>query len=188
MSEHESKRPTAPEVRTYWQGIAEDAAVLWHETTYPSGMIETVGPGGLVVYGPVTWKKLQAVALSKLTTMRPGFPEFEGADPPDAATLARRWNSAANVGKREDIRRMIEEKEYRENYTATFEPRQLDESTTDFYTRVSEYYRMRTALTGRPTQDLATAAEVPRTTAARWVREARVRGYLPATSKGRTSS
>jgi hypothetical protein len=188
MSERKKRVRDESEVREYWQAISEDAAVRWRQETFPSGGVETYGPIALVVYGEVSWRRLQEVELSKLTTMRPGFPEFDTESPPNETELARLWNSAANTRKRADIQRMIEDPDYRKDYRATFEPRQPDEPIGDFYARVAEYYRMRTILTGRPTSDLATAADVPKSTASRWVREARIRGFLPQTSKGRSAS
>ena len=176
------------EVREYWQAISESAAVRWKQETFPNGAIETIGPRALVVYGEISWRRLQKVELSKLTTLRPGFPEFDTEAPPTEAHLAQRWNSAANKRKREDIKRMVEDPDYRKGYRASFEPRTADESVGDFYARVAEFYRMRTILTGQPTSDLATAADVPKSTASRWVREARSRGFLPQTSKGRSAS
>jgi len=188
MSERMKKVRGESEVREYWQGISGDAAVRWRQETFPSGGVETYGPIALVVYGDVSWRRLQEVALSKLTTMRPGFPEFDTESPPNERLLAQRWNSAPNKRKRADIERMIEDPDYRKEYRATFEPRQSDESVGDFYARVADYYRMRMALTGRPTSDLATAADVPKSTASRWVREARIRGFLSKTIKGRSAS
>jgi hypothetical protein len=188
MSERIKKVLDRSEVREYWQAISESAAVRWRQETFPNGSMETVGPLALVVYGDVSWRRLQEVGLSKLTTLRPGFPEFDTEAPPTETLLAQRWNSAANKRKREDIERMIKDPDYRKGYRASFEPRQADETVGDFYARVAEFYRMRTILTGQPTSDLATAADVPKSTASRWVREARSRGFLPQTSKGRSAS
>lgn len=188
MSERIKKVLDRSGVREYWQAISESAVVRWREETFPGGSTETVGPLALVIYGDISWRRLQEVGLSKLTTLRPGFPEFGEEAPPTETELARLWNSAANKRKREDIERMINDPDYRKGYRASFEPRQTDESVGDFYARVAEFYRMRTTLTGQPTSDLATAADVPKSTASRWVREARSRGFLPQTSKGRSAS
>lgn len=185
MSERKRATSTA---RDYWQGVSAHAAVQWHEVTHPAGMIETVGPVGLVFYGNVSWRGLQDLELARMTTMRPGFPEFEGTTPPDPETLRRRWESDANRRKREEVRRLVEDPDFRKSYKSSFVPKGQDETAGDFYNRVSDFYRMRQALTGTPTSDLAEAAGVPKTTAARWVREARARGYLPTTKRGRGSS
>lgn len=184
----ERKKPPSTGLRRYWQGVSTAAAVRWEEETYPTGATITTGPTAVVFYGDVSWRALQDLELAKMTPVRAGFPEWDQDDPPQEDDLARRWSSPANERKREEVRRMVEDPDFRATYRATFEHRQTEESAGDFYARVADYYRMRTALTGRPTQDLAVAAGVPKTTAARWVREARIRGYLAPTKKGRTSS
>ncbi len=54
-----------------------------------------------------------------------------------------------------------------------------------FYGLVAEHYRARLTTGRRPAHELAAASGVPVTTVHRWVREARRRGFLPATQKGR---
>lgn len=61
------------------------------------------------------------------------------------------------------------------------------ESPDDFYRRVAKVYRALTPTSGRPTTEIARLADVPRSTAARWVRQARLRKFLPPTSQGRVS-
>jgi hypothetical protein len=50
----------------------------------------------------------------------------------------------------------------------------------EFYERVAAAYRVAAARTGRPVRAIAAEAGVPRSTAARWVKEARRRGKLGA--------
>jgi hypothetical protein len=54
-----------------------------------------------------------------------------------------------------------------------------------FYKRVAEVYRELVGWTNRPAVELAEANGVPVTTAHRWVKEARRRGFLPPGQKGR---
>lgn len=54
-----------------------------------------------------------------------------------------------------------------------------------FYRRVAELYSRFAEETNAPAKALAVEARVPVTTAHRWVREARRRGFLPAGRKGR---
>lgn len=54
-----------------------------------------------------------------------------------------------------------------------------------FYKRVAEVYRELAGWTNRPAVELAAANKVPVTTAHRWVKEARRRGFLPPGQKGR---
>ena len=67
-------------------------------------------------------------------------------------------------------------------------PKQPGESADDFYRRVAAFYRAALERDGKPTAAIVATAGVPKTTAARWVREARQRGFLPPTHRGRTQA
>jgi hypothetical protein len=54
-----------------------------------------------------------------------------------------------------------------------------------FYRRVAEAYQEYVPQTKAPATDIAAEADVPLTTAHRWIREARRRGFLPPARKGR---
>jgi hypothetical protein len=55
----------------------------------------------------------------------------------------------------------------------------------EFYATVASTYRHLVTATARPVAELADANEVPRTTAHRWVKEARRRGMLPPGRPGK---
>ncbi|MGH3942519.1 MAG: hypothetical protein ACRDTG_28630 [Pseudonocardiaceae bacterium] len=55
----------------------------------------------------------------------------------------------------------------------------------NFYRLVAHVYRDHVASTRAPAKELAEEAKVPVTTAHRWIREARRRGFLPPASKGK---
>lgn len=55
----------------------------------------------------------------------------------------------------------------------------------DFYRRVAALYRDLSALTRAPAVAIAEGADVPVTTARRWIKEARARGFLPAGRAGK---
>jgi len=55
----------------------------------------------------------------------------------------------------------------------------------EFYQRVAVAYSHLAARSNRPAADLADRNDVPRSTAHRWVKEARRRGFLPPGQKGR---
>lgn len=55
----------------------------------------------------------------------------------------------------------------------------------EFYATVASTYRHLVTSTARPVAELADANEVPRTTAHRWVKEARRRGMLPPGRPGK---
>lgn len=48
----------------------------------------------------------------------------------------------------------------------------------DFYAAIADAYRQLDAVVGKPTTNIAIVANVPHTTAARWVHEARRQGHL----------
>ena len=54
-----------------------------------------------------------------------------------------------------------------------------------FYRQVARYYRSLAARVRAPAMALAEANEVPVTTARRWIKEARARGFLPAGRAGK---
>jgi hypothetical protein len=58
----------------------------------------------------------------------------------------------------------------------------------DFYRRVARQYTAYLEASGAPTAGIAEAAEVPRSTAVRWVHQARKRGLLPPTTQGKARS
>jgi hypothetical protein len=65
---------------------------------------------------------------------------------------------------------------------------EIEEAKKDFfYKTVARIYEAAVRATGKPVEAVALAYEAPRTSAANWVREARVRGYLPPTTKGRAT-
>jgi hypothetical protein len=55
----------------------------------------------------------------------------------------------------------------------------------EFYATVASTYRHLVSATAKPVVELALANEVPRTTAHRWVKEARRRGMLPPGRSGK---
>jgi len=59
------------------------------------------------------------------------------------------------------------------------------EPAAEFYWRVSVAYKWLDRQGRTPTSDIAEIAKVPHTTAAKWVREARVRGLLEPTTRGK---
>jgi hypothetical protein len=54
-----------------------------------------------------------------------------------------------------------------------------------FYRQIASIYSALAAASNRPAVELAAANNVPLTTAHRWVKEARRRGFLPPGQKGR---
>lgn len=180
----------------HWQGISATTAVLWGFRDYDWGQ-EHFGPVGIVIWGDVTTKAL-AVPLSRLAPNQYGLPTYPGLVPPDADDLARDWDKhefqrdqfAASHGSATSAR----SRQAKKNQAApagapilmAFERRQTGESTDDFYARVAEFYIAAIPLTGKPRKALEEAAGVTKAIAARWVQEARKRGFLVQTSRGRS--
>ena len=75
----------------------------------------------------------------------------------------------------------------RESGKYTFEHRRAGESTGEFYQRVAIFYRCLVGEGEYPTKTIEKAGAVPPATARRWVNEARRRGFLAATKRGRVS-
>jgi hypothetical protein len=63
--------------------------------------------------------------------------------------------------------------------------RREGEHPDDFSKRVAQHYRRFAAASSKPTKDLAGHAGVPLPTMRSWIREARLRGYLPPGTRGK---
>lgn len=179
------------EDRFYWQGIDDRTAVAWYTFTDKHGVTGTEGPVGLVQWGWVTWESLQGVGLSKLVCSRSGYPEWEQEEPPSWNDLEEEWARGARARARAARRTPADvQGEARAAWLAgrgeRLLPKQPLESPERFYRRVAAFYRAAMERDGKPTSAIMESAGVPKTTAARWVREARQRGFLPPTQKGRT--
>lgn len=143
------------------------------------------GPFGFVAWGDVDTAALH-VPPSRLAPNLPGYPEWVHEPPPTEDEIARAWKTHAGARTRAHDgprfgRKASEDAE-------ALEHRRDDESADDFYKRVASFYVREMRTSGKPTRDIETAAGVRRPTAARWVREARARGFLRPTTKGRTRS
>jgi hypothetical protein len=62
-----------------------------------------------------------------------------------------------------------------------------DSDRKHFYERVTRVYLTASGVSGKPVEAVAEEFGVPRTTAVNWVREARVRGYLPPAQRGKAT-
>lgn len=196
--------------RYFWQALSQRCAVLWTEKITATESTVT-GPMGFVLWGQVDAASLR-IPLSRLSHNRVGFPIWEQREPPTAKEMARKWaatqreRSRAQLAEQqaiirrhprirdEDIQSPLEDGleayfssmrvGWPEGSMPKFRVRGKDETVEAFYERVADFYRVAAVATGKPTLALGQAGGVPKTTAARWVREARWRGFLPTTSKG----
>lgn len=163
--------------RTYWQAIGPREAVQWIETDNADGTTSTVGPEALVMFRPVEFAALRSVPLANLQPHVVGYPEFQQDEPPTPLDIAAAWQATART--RAVATRRSESK------LGAFKKRGTNESVSAFYERVGEFYRHAMRVSDSPVQLLALSAKVRHSTASRWVREARARGYLPPTTRGR---
>lgn len=177
--------------RFYWQAISDCAAVAWSEAMGEAGPVVT-GPVGLVMWGTVNWTGLQGVQLSRLISSRPGYPEWNQVEPPTWDQIRKEWTASAGMRGQGTILSASASGSVRSRISGTatarliFGHRGERESADAFYRRVADFYTRAVNESGKPTQALAESADVPRSTAARWVSQARKRGFLAPTSKGRS--
>lgn len=172
----------------FWQAISDHAAVKWREKRSRTVVASTfTGPIGFVTWGPLRAVDLQ-VRITALSLPRDDQPKWYQEQPPTHDEIRRRYNSAefrrlrerSKLADAEFIARELESGRH-------FEARQPGESTDKFYERVAAFYKEAIVATGKPTQTLTLAANVPRATAGRWVHEARKRGFLPKAVRGRAT-
>lgn len=164
----------------YWQAIGPREAVQWIEYER-GGETQVQGPTGLVSYqgsegaDRIDADYLRSIPIGRQMPHRNGYAEFQQIDAPGVAQLDKAWLDE----------RAVRQRKIGEAKALLFAPRTEDESPDDFYARVADFYLRAMASSGEPTKMLATVADVPKTTAARWVREARARGHLDPTTRGR---
>ena len=182
------------ESKYFWQGISDRAAVLWRLVDLGEDMAGTEGPIGLVMWGNITWDGLQSIGLSRLTDRRAGFPEWWQEEPPDAGEIKTQWELGAPARAEADrhapprIGDLLSVDTEPASGRLLLAPRQPGEDPSAFYARIASFYRVTMSYGGKPTTAIAESAGVPKTTAARWVREARQRNFLSPTTKGRSRS
>jgi hypothetical protein len=169
-------RERRDDVEDYWQVLSETTAVRWTMHFGADGKAERVtGPHGLVMHDDVSVETVRGIPLSRLQPYLPGHTMLNQSEPPTADQVSKAWRYSAPARSRAARGGGLE----------PFTPRLPDETADEFYQRVAKAYRLAARLTGQPLKWIMEAADVPKTTAARWVREARTRGYLDPTTRGR---
>jgi hypothetical protein len=198
--------------RYFWQALNSRAAVLWHERESGEDR-STEGPMGLVMWGLLDAAALR-FSLSELSFDRAGYPVWEREEPPSESELERAWRESSGARFRayleslqelaleglsvDELEDMPERTDLEDLLRHTvkglpadalppFRRRARSETADDFYARVAKFYKGAVAIGQPPLVSLQENARVPKTTAARWVREARARGFLALTTRGRTS-
>jgi hypothetical protein len=170
---------SAGKIHVYWQVIGMFDAIKWAEFRLDETSSKIFGPESLVMYRHVDVGAIRGLALSKMQPHQKGYPELHQHDAPTEDQVRRAW-----IDSQDDRT----DGESLDPQLKSFAHRARGESTSDFYQRVATFYRTAAPATGRPIKALGDAADIPKTTAARWVREARLRGYLEPTLRGRVKN
>jgi len=182
----------------------------WHDATFA-----TWGPAGVVMYGAVDSERMRDLSLSRLSLRLGGRPSWRGEDAPDATEVERLWKAERRYRAKLQQRAAAELERLADGQPtywtgdqhvtptlpvmgdfsryfaldapgrATFTPKQPGETADAFYRRVAAFYLLAAEHSGKPLQAICEGAGVPKTTAARWAREARGRGFLPETTRGK---
>ncbi len=163
---------------TCWTAYGADIAICWKATAGGSEEGHTgTEPCGLVVYGLIDSTRLRTIKLARVSPDPLRHPQWPRPEPPSQAELASAW---AESGMRAAARgRLVPTGDRR------LQVRRPGETPDDFYQRVASFYSWAAATTGTPLKEISRDTGANKSTAARWVREARRRGYLPATTRGR---
>lgn len=155
--------------RCYWRTPAPDLAVR----------VEDNVPVAVVVYDPggVKASELRNVTAALLHEEEKAFPISTEEAAPPRSVVNEPWEWAL-AEMREDLQRARVADGWlllatREAWLLERTPGQ---SPGDFYRNVAEFHRLAVDLVEHGTKAISVVAEVPHTTAARWVREARRRG------------
>jgi len=181
--------------RIYWQGISDRAAVAWEEVSEGDSVVVR-GPVGLISWGQLSWQSLQDLGLSRLSSSRKGYPIWDQVEPPSKQEIEQAWKKgvrargAVRFGGSADAT-LIKGRSAvvpKQGVESTLQPKGTGESAEDFYKRVAIHYKLAIENNGKPLQSIIESTGAAKSTAARWVREARVRGFLPPTTRGRKMS
>ncbi len=160
----------------WWTVVSESAAVQWEG---PDPDDEAPGSGNgvtvakaLIIYNDISSDALRSLQWGRIHPW--GLPRWKGDDvAPTERQIRELWEEASTA---------IDEHPDPE---PGMWPRGDLELIDAFYRRVATFYKWAIRNTGAPTQALADVTDVPKSTAARWVREARARGLLPKTTQGK---
>lgn len=168
---------------SHWVAVSEYVAVGFADA---EGVQVAVG---MVCYAPITTERLRDLSVGFLTNVESHWPRWDSPSPPSPDELRRRWRKeivgvviTVQVGNAPAAPVHSTRVEKVEDEPTL---KRLDGELPDaFYARVAQFYMHFQDVTQRPTTSIAQAGQVPYTTAAKWVREARKRGHLAPSDKG----
>ena len=181
--------------RIYWLGISDRAAVAWEEERDGDSVVVR-GPVGLITWGQLSWQSLQDLGLSRLSSSRKGFPVWDQAEPPTKKEIEQAWKRGMKARGGARFGGSAQATLIKGSSASAPVPgvgpklrlKDAGESAEDFYKRVAIHYKLAIESDGKPLQAIIESTGVTKSTAARWVREARARGFLPPTTRGRKMS
>lgn len=174
-----------------WQAHSAVIAVRWTLDVTSDERGVPAAPDAVVIYsdysdeaGGIGYRDLSLRVTDLRYRPESGWPTWRGeagdlyVPPPNQAELLQSW-----VATEAARSKLIRQREL-EAPPTKFDPRAAGEDARWFYARVAVFYKDAEPW-GKPTMRLSQAAEVPYSTAAAWVHQARSRGYLPPTTPGR---
>jgi len=169
-----------------WQAVNEYTVAQWVLRIHKGEELVAVGPTAILVYttddeeNPIN-KRLRLPTSRLVFDTTSAIPTWsarrQGA--PDQLSLEMAWEESKSARAK-----LARRQKRAATSTEVFE-RKGTETPERFYLRVANFYKAAAASSGRPVVKLAEAAGVPRSTASQWVFQARARGYLPMTQRGR---
>lgn len=176
-----------------WVAYTPTVAVAWEERRFVDGSLAR-RMLGLHLYGEVTSQTIRNIPLRLIQTADPeDYPTWT-VDLPGHATRsgeATLFDVGPPPGPRSIMsrfrgRKVVDASEHAPP-PITSRDRAGGETVDDFYRRVARSYEYLAGVTGKPTTSMALQAQVSKETAARWVHQARKRGYLAATTRGKVT-
>lgn len=151
------------------------------------------------IYGELTTSNVRAIPVGRIYSADPGtLPRWQVLDETSLLRLApgqeaawgalMSWDRAPTPTDHDVTEAWMQRRDVEQPRNVKLGPRDRgSESVEDFYSRVADAYRIFAAQTGKPTTAIATTAGVSKQTASRWVGEARKRGFLEQTTRGRVN-
>lgn len=133
---------------------------------------------GLLLLGDISYDRLKSIPLRRIAALVPRD-DLATWDYPPTREDVLEARLALRVSKRVTNEQLVR------RLTKKHLNRKPNETPAEHYKRVADFYLLAASSSGKPLVRISEAADVPKSTAARWVREARKLGYLPATTRGK---
>lgn len=163
-----------------WVSYTPEVLVCWEVLVRPD-RTESRQMLRLLILGEVTSDNVRAIPLRLIHTANPDeYPTWSVSfdDYPDMTT------DIPAPPVEHDIDERWRQRSTRAPRKVSIAPRGDDETPDQWYARVADIYRS-LGDSGKPTTSLAHLMGVSKDRAAQWVHQARKRGYLEATTRGK---